>query len=128
MNKSGPSAFLHRRSVPSPGPAPIAPSLVPRVSGLDTVFAMEPHEDTVEGYNHLHFPAGQPSFHGIQLAFWAGSSHYWLTSNFSSTRIPKSFSSGLISRNSSPSLYTYRDHPNPGAIPCTWPCWSTLYS
>ena len=40
-----------------------------------------------------------------QLAFWAVSTHCWLTVSFPSTNIPKSFSLGLFSIHSSPSLY-----------------------
>jgi len=42
----------------------------------------------------------------ISLVFQAASAHCWLMLRFSSTRTPKSFSAGLLSR-SSPSLYTY---------------------
>jgi len=49
----------------------------------------------------------------IPLAFQAAGAHCWLLLRFSSTRIPKSFSTGLLSRNSSPSLYTYLGLPQP---------------
>uniref|UniRef100_A0A8C0E917 ABC-type glutathione-S-conjugate transporter n=1 Tax=Bubo bubo TaxID=30461 RepID=A0A8C0E917_BUBBB len=39
------------------------------------------------------------------LAFWAVSTHCWLTVSFPSTNTPKSFSLGLLSIHSSPSLY-----------------------
>jgi len=44
---------------------------------------------------------------GIQLASGAASPCCWLASSFSSTRIPKSFSTELLSMHSSPSLYAY---------------------
>jgi len=44
----------------------------------------------------------------IQLAFWAASTHCLVTLSFSSTSTPKSFSSGLLSIPSSPSLYCYQ--------------------
>ena len=40
-----------------------------------------------------------------RLAFWAAGAHGRLMSNLSSTRIPESFSAGLLSLHSSPSLY-----------------------
>ena len=40
----------------------------------------------------------------IRLVFWAANSHYWLMLSLSSTDIPKSFSSGLLSRPFSPRL------------------------
>jgi len=43
----------------------------------------------------------------IPLAFQAAGAHCWLMFSFSSVRTPKSFSAGLFSRSSSPSLYTY---------------------
>ena len=43
----------------------------------------------------------------IQLTFRAASIHCWLMCSLLSTRTPKSFSAGLLSMNSSPSLYTY---------------------
>jgi len=43
----------------------------------------------------------------ILLAFWSEVTHCWFMSSLSLTRTPKSFSTGLLSRNSSPSLYTY---------------------
>lgn len=41
----------------------------------------------------------------LQLFSWAVSAHCWLISNFSSTDIPRSFSAGLVTTHSSPSLY-----------------------
>jgi len=47
----------------------------------------------------------------IRLAFWAASAHCRLMLSFSSTSTPKSFSSGLLSSHSSPSLYLcFRSH------------------
>ena len=43
----------------------------------------------------------------ILFAFLAAKAHCWLMLSFSSTRIPKLFSAGLLSRGYSPSLYTY---------------------
>lgn len=40
------------------------------------------------------------------LSFRAASTCCWLTLSFSSNRTPKSFSAGLLSRGSSPSVYT----------------------
>ncbi|KAK4830147.1 hypothetical protein QYF61_008635 [Mycteria americana] len=40
----------------------------------------------------------------IRLAFWAASAHCWVMLSFSSTNIPKSFSSGLLSIHSPPSF------------------------
>jgi len=44
---------------------------------------------------------------GTQLAFWAATAHCWLMSSFWSARTPMSSSTGLLSRSSSLSLYTY---------------------
>ena len=41
----------------------------------------------------------------IQLAFWAVSTHCRVMLSFLSSRIPKSFSSGLLSMHSPPTLY-----------------------
>jgi len=41
----------------------------------------------------------------IQLTFWAASAHWWLTSSFSCTRT-LTFSTGLLSVSSSPSLHS----------------------
>ena len=47
-----------------------------------------------------------------RLAFWAASAHGRVMSSFSSISTPKSFSAGLLSIPSSPSLYRYWDiHP-----------------
>ena len=49
----------------------------------------------------------------IQLAAWAASTHCWVMLSFSSTNIPKSFSSGLLSILSPPSLYLCLGLPSP---------------
>ena len=49
----------------------------------------------------------------IQLAFWAMGTHCSLRSSFSSTSTPKSFSAGLLSSPSCPSLYWYWRLPRP---------------
>ncbi|KAK4812205.1 hypothetical protein QYF61_009097 [Mycteria americana] len=41
----------------------------------------------------------------IRLAFWAADAHCWVMLSFSSTSTPKSFSLGLLSIHSLPSLY-----------------------
>ena len=43
----------------------------------------------------------------------AAGAHCWLRQSFWSTRTPKSFSAGLLSRSSSPSLYVYLGLPQP---------------
>jgi len=53
----------------------------------------------------------------LQLAFQAAGSHCWLMSSFSLTGTPKSFSAGLLSMSSSPSLYSYLGLPDPNATP-----------
>ena len=49
----------------------------------------------------------------IPLAFHTVSARYGLTLSFQSTRTPKFFSAGLLSRSSSPSLQTYLRLPQP---------------
>lgn len=49
----------------------------------------------------------------MQLAFWAASVHWWLTSSFSSTETPKIFSTGLLSMSSSCWI-------SPGLVECTF--------
>lgn len=49
----------------------------------------------------------------IKLTFWATSSHCWFISNISSTDIPKSFSTGLLSVHSLLSAYGYWWLPRP---------------
>jgi len=49
----------------------------------------------------------------VQLASWAASAHCWVMSSFLSTSRPKSFSSGLLSIHSLPSLYLYLGLPQP---------------
>ena len=48
-----------------------------------------------------------PVLHSVSqmIDSWAVNAHFWLVSrSFSSTRTPKSFSAGLLSRSSSPTL------------------------
>ncbi|KAK4831169.1 hypothetical protein QYF61_015639 [Mycteria americana] len=49
----------------------------------------------------------------IRLAFWAAHAHYQVMLSFSSTNTPKSFSSGLLSIHSLPSLYLCLGLPRP---------------
>ena len=49
----------------------------------------------------------------VQLAFWAASAHCHLMLSFSFTSTPKSFSSGLLSTHSLPSLYLRLGLPRP---------------
>jgi len=65
---------------------------------------------------------------GIQLAFQAARTRYWLTSSFSSTRTFKSFSEGLPSMSSSLSLHSYLGLLWPKCKRCTWLCWTSLDS
>ena len=76
--------------------------LVMEVPSLDTVLQLGPHKGKAERDNHLPLPC----WSRILLAFWATSAHCWVMLSFSSTRTPKSFSTGLHSWSSSPSLYT----------------------
>jgi len=50
---------------------------------------------------------------GIWLAFWVLSAQCWFVLNLSSTHTPKSFSSGLVSSHSPPSLYRCLGLPRP---------------
>ena len=81
------------------------------VPGLGTVFQMKPHKGKTEGLDHLPAPAATPSLMQprIPLAFQAARAHCWLISSFSSSRIPKPFSAGVLSISCSPSLYTYME-------------------
>lgn len=67
---------------------------------------MGSHESRVERDNHLSLAVGHP-FSDAAQAFQAASAHCWLMLNFSSTRTPTSFSTGPLSRISSPSLHTH---------------------
>ena len=60
----------------------------------------------VKGQNPLPCPAGHAALMQprARLAFWAANAHCWLTLSFSPTSTPKSFSSGLLSSRSPPSL------------------------
>ena len=76
---------------------------------MDTVLQVGPHEDRVEGDNHLLLPAAtllvmEPR---IPMAFQAARAHSQIMSRFSPIRTSKSFSAGLLSRSSSPSQYSY---------------------
>jgi len=64
------------------------------------------------------FCARHPCFDAVQLAFYIACTHCCLMSSFSSTRAPKSFSTGLLSGYYSPSLYTYLGlaQPNSNAL------------
>ena len=78
---------------------------------MDTVLQMGPHEGRVEGDKG---PAGHPSSDGTQDTTGVlGCKCTWLMLSFSSTRTPKSFSAGLLSRSSSPGLHTYLGLPQP---------------
>lgn len=78
-----------------------------RTPGLDTVLQMGPSHPCPQqrGGQPPSSPHCHPSFNAAQntVGLWAASIHYWLMSNFSSTRNPKS-SASLLSRSSSPSL------------------------
>jgi len=83
--------------------------LVLRHPGLDAVLQMEPHKNrdrarTITSHSLLATPPLMQL--GIQLAFQVARTYCWLVYGFSSTRTPKSFSPGLLSMNSSPSLCT----------------------
>lgn len=54
----------------------------------------------------------------ILLAFWAESTHYWIMLSFTITNMPKSFSSGMPSIHSLPSLYL--------CLGLSWPMCRTL--
>ena len=85
---------------------------------LDTVLQMGPHEGRVEGDKG---PAGHPSSDGTQDTTGVlGCKCTWLMLSFSSTRTPKSFSAGLLSRSiqTSPSIHTW-NYLYPSAKPCT---------
>ena len=73
--------------------------------GHDTTVRSQ--DSRAEGDNHL-LPAAFPLLMQprILLAFWAAGTHCCLMCSFLSTRTPKSFSTGLLSRSSSPSLST----------------------
>lgn len=66
-------------------------------------------------------PLMQPRIH---LAFWARSACCQLMFNLSSTKTPKSSSSGLLSIYSLPSLYLCLGCPDPRAGPCSWSHWT----
>jgi len=72
-------------------------------------------------WDYLPCPVGHPSFDAAQdsVGFQAASVYYWLMLSFSSARTPEPFSAGLISKSSSPSLYTHLGLP--------WFRYSTLY-
>ena len=85
-------------------------SPVLRTPVLDAVLKMGPHEGRVEKDNHPPCSAGHPSSDAAYNTvgfIGCRHTHCWLMLSFSSTWTPKSFSAGLLSRNSSPSLYTY---------------------
>ena len=73
----------------------------------------------------------------IQLAFQTASTHCWFMSSFLSTRTPKTFSTGLLSRGFSPSVYKHLGLPHPKCnalylallnfIRFTWAHFSSLY-
>jgi len=104
---------------------PILPVL--EASGLDTVFQMESHKGRAERGNHLPRPAGPPSFDAAQEYWWpsglqvhsVNSCQAYNTAEFEV----------LLSRVALPSDCTYIwDCPDPSATPCSWPCWTSLYS
>ena len=73
------------------------------------------HQSGVEGQNPLPRPNGHPSCDTAQevVGLWAASAHCRVMPIFSSTAISKSFSAGLLSIPSSPSLYCYQGLPRP---------------
>jgi len=82
--------------------------LVLRATGQDAVVQMGPIEDRVEGDNHLPCPPGHLSFNAAQdtvsllCCKCILLTHAWVFS----ARMPKSFAL-MLSRSSSPCLYTY---------------------
>ena len=69
-------------------------------SDLDAVLQMESHEGRVEGDNQFPLPAGHSTFDAAQDVFGllgCKFPHCWPMLTFSCTRIPKSFSTGLLS-------------------------------
>lgn len=80
--------------------------LVFGVLGPDAVTQMKPHKGRVEDKPpSLCWPICLLMKPSIQLAVWAASTHCWLTLRFLTIRTCKSFSAGLLSTSSSPSLY-----------------------
>ncbi|KAK4811059.1 hypothetical protein QYF61_016345, partial [Mycteria americana] len=79
---------------------------------------LQPMRRTYVGeVNEGLYPMGRTPYwsrgRAIRLAFWAASAHCWLMSSFSSTNTLKSFSAGLLSIHSSPSLYPCLGLPRP---------------
>ena len=70
----------------------------------NAVLQLGSHKSGVEGENHLLVTLllMQPR---IRLAFWPAGVHCRVTLSFSSANTPKSFSAGLLSVHSLPSLY-----------------------
>ena len=73
--------------------------------GLDTVLQMGPYKGRAEGGMVLSLSLLPPLLMQprVQLAFWDAGTQRWLMSSFLSTRTPKPFSAGLLSR----SLHMY---------------------
>lgn len=86
---------------------------------LDTVLQADSKESKAERDNHFPHSASYLSFlmeHGIQMDTRAACMHVWLMS----TRNSKSFSTGLLSVSSSPSLYLNLGCSYSNATPYTW--------
>jgi len=94
-------------------------------SGLNAVIQMGPHKGRVQGDNHLTCTAGHPPVDTAQdtVGLAVGAQSWFMLSFyiyiFIYTRTLKSFSAGLLSRISFPSLYSYLGLPQPK--------WSTLH-
>jgi len=73
---------------------------------LDSLFQLGPHNARVERDNHLPHPAGHPSSDGTQDTISLTDCKCTLAHlKFFISWDLKSFSTGLLSRSSSPSLY-----------------------
>ena len=91
------------------------PSVFPElgIPDLDAVLQMGPHEGRVERdeWGRVTSLALLATYLLMQLrillAFQDTSVHYWLMTSFSSTKTPKSFSAGLLSKNSYLCMYIY---------------------
>ena len=70
---------------------------------------MRPRKDRVEKDNPLALPAATPLLMQprVLVAFCSVSTHCWIMHSFLSIRIPKSFSTGLLSTSTPPRLYFY---------------------
>lgn len=78
------------------------------------------------GENHFPWPSGNSAFCAAQdaVGFLLCEPHSWLMSCFSSMRICKSFSSGLVSI-TSPHQYWYLERISSSPCSCTWACWTS---